>query len=119
MAIRAGDPMIKFTYAEQCFIIAEAIEEGWVTGTAVDYYENGVKAMLNYYRTLPSAATGTHGMAITESYIDNYFTGAASYATAGSKTDRLQQIWMCKKMAHRFLPGQRTKLSPVSTYRLS
>ena len=26
--------MIKFTYAEQCFIIAEAIEEGWVTGNA-------------------------------------------------------------------------------------
>lgn len=91
---KAGDPMLKFTYAEQCFIIAEAIEEGWVTGNAKDYYENGVKAMLNYYRTLPSAATGNHGMAITPDYINNYFNGAAAYATAGTKNDRLRQIWM-------------------------
>jgi hypothetical protein len=94
VAIRAGDPMIKFTYAEQCFIIAESIEEGWVAGNAKDYYENGVKAMLLYYMNLPSAAAGTHGMAITQTYIDNYFTGAAVYATAGTKEDRLHQIWM-------------------------
>lgn len=94
VAVKAGDPMIKFTYAEQCFIIAEAIEEGWVTGNAQTYYENGVKAMLSYYMTLPSASAGTHGMAITQTYIDGYFAGAAAYATAGTKTDRLHQIWM-------------------------
>lgn len=94
VAVKAGDPMIKFSYAEQCFIIAEAIEEGWVTGNAQTYYENGVKAMLRYYMSLPSASTGTHGMAINQAYIDNYFTGAAAYATAGTKTDREQQIWM-------------------------
>ena len=94
VAVQAGDPMLKFTYSEQCFIIAEAIEEGWVTGNAQDYYENGVKAMLQYYMNLPSAATGTHGMAITQSYIDNYFTGAAAYATSGTETDRLHQIWL-------------------------
>lgn len=90
--LRAGDPMIKFTYAEQCFIIAEAIEEGWVTGSAKTYYENGVKAMLSYYMTLPSAATGVHNMKIDQTYIDNYFTGAAAYAA--TKTDRLHQIWI-------------------------
>jgi hypothetical protein len=97
-ALKAGDPMIKFTYAEQCFIIAEAIEEGWVTGSAQTYYENGVKAMLSYFMNLPSAATGIHGMAITQSYINGYFTGAAAYKTGGTKADRLQQIltqrWM-------------------------
>ena len=86
--------MIKYAYAEQCFIIAEAIEEGWVSGNAKDYYENGVKAMLTYFMNLPSAATGNHGMPITQAYIDGYFTGAAAYATNGSKTDRLHQIWM-------------------------
>lgn len=88
---RAGDPMIKFAYAEQCFIIAEAIEEGWVTGNSKDYYENGVKAQLAYYMTLPSAQTGVHNMKIDQAYIDGYFTGAAAYAT--TKTDRLHQIW--------------------------
>ncbi len=91
---KAGDPMLKFTYAEQCFIIAEAIEEGWVTGgstAAKVYYENGVKAMLNLFKSLPSV--GTHGMAIDQAYIDNYFTGNAAYAMAGTKTDREHQIW--------------------------
>ncbi len=88
-----GDPMLFFTYSEQCFIIAEAIEEGWVTGTAQTYYENGVKAMLSYYMALPNTATYVQGMAINQAYIDAYFTGAAAYATAGTKQDRLRQIW--------------------------
>lgn len=94
-ASRIGDPYLFFSYAEQCFIIAEAIEEGWVTGSAQTYYENGVKAMLDYYRTLATVIqTNLHGMAIDATYINNYFTGEAAYKTAGSKTDRLQQIWM-------------------------
>lgn len=94
---RAGDPMLKFTYSEQCFIIAEAIEEGWVTGNAKNYYENGVKAILKYYKDLPvvtAIPANLHGMVITQSYIDGYFTGEAAYKTSGTKTERLQQIWM-------------------------
>ncbi|MBL0356641.1 MAG: SusD/RagB family nutrient-binding outer membrane lipoprotein [Chitinophagaceae bacterium] len=92
---RAGDPMLILTYGEQCFIIAEAMEEGWVTGSAQTYYESGVKAMLDYYRTLPSAITANlHGMAIDQAYINNYFTGEAAYKISGTKTERLQQIWM-------------------------
>lgn len=89
-----NDPMLIFTYSEQCFIIAEAIEEGWVTGNAQTYYENGVKAQLAYYMNLPHTADYVHGMAIDQSYIDGYFTGEAAYKTGGSKTDRLQQIWI-------------------------
>lgn len=90
--MRDGDPMLLFTYAEQCFIIAEAIEEGWVTGVSQTYYENGVKAMLTYYKGLPSSQTPyLHGMAITQPYIDTYFSGAAAFAA--TKNERLQQIW--------------------------
>lgn len=93
VALRAGDPMLHFTYAEQCFIIAEGIEEGWVSGSAQTYYENGVKAILKYYMTAPSApATYLHGMPITQSYIDGYFTGEAAYKSGGTKADRLKQI---------------------------
>ena len=89
-----NDPMLIFTYSEQCFIIAEAIEEGWVSGNAQTYYQNGVKAQLEYYKNLPNTADFVHGMAIDQEYIDNYFTGNAAYATNGSKTDRLHQIWI-------------------------
>ncbi len=95
---RIGDPYLHFTYSEQCFIIAEAAEEGWIPGgvaTAKTYYENGVKASLDYYRTLSTVIQANlHGMAITQSYIDNYFTGEAAYKTTGTKEERLKQIWM-------------------------
>jgi hypothetical protein len=87
-----GDPMLYFTYSEQCFIIAEAIEEGWLGGNAQEYYENGVKAMLEYHMNLPHTDGFVHGMAIDQAYIDGYFTGDAAYATAGTKADRLEQI---------------------------
>ncbi|MCB0631000.1 MAG: SusD/RagB family nutrient-binding outer membrane lipoprotein [Lewinella sp.] len=90
---RDGDPMLLFTYSEQCFIIAEAIEQGWVSGDAQAYYENGVKAMLEYYMNLSHTMDHVHGMAIDQAYIDSYFTGAAAYATEGTKDDRLHQIW--------------------------
>ena len=89
-----NDPMLIFTYSEQCFIIAEAIEEGWLSGDAQTYYKNGVKAQLTYYMNLPHTAEHVHGMAIDQTYIDNYFTGEAAYKTGGSKQERLQQIWI-------------------------
>lgn len=97
---KIGDPHLMFTYAEQCFIIAEAIEEGWVSGNSKEYYENGVKAMLQHYMEEPSCATGYHGMPITQDYIDNYFNGAAAYAD--TKEERLKQIWMQRWIAYFF-----------------
>jgi len=88
-----NDPMLIITYSEQCFIIAEAIEEGWVSGNARQYYEDGVKAQLAYYKDLPHTAGNVHGMEIDQAYIDNYFTGKAAYKTGGTKQERLQQIW--------------------------
>jgi hypothetical protein len=36
-------------YPEMCFNIAEAINQGWVTGNAQDWYERGVKASMAFY----------------------------------------------------------------------
>ncbi|MDP3915858.1 MAG: SusD/RagB family nutrient-binding outer membrane lipoprotein [Bacteroidota bacterium] len=117
---RIGDPWLKITYSEQCFIIAEAIEEGWLTGDAKAYYENGVKAQLAYYMSLPyHLSTGkqgevqppftgqagvAHGMPIDQAYIDGYFTGAAAYAA--TKADRLKQIWLQRWLIEYFQAGQ-------------
>lgn len=91
---RDGDPMLIFTYSEQCFILAEAAEEGWISGNGKTYYENGVKAQLEYYKNLPHTSEYVHGMAIDQAYINNYFTDFAAYATGGTKNDRLHQIWI-------------------------
>jgi hypothetical protein len=116
---RIGDPWPKVTYSEQCFIIAEAIEEGWLTGTAQTYYENGVKAQLAYYKSLPyylttgapgfAPVTGqagvAHGMPIDQAYIDGYFTGEAAYKTTGTKLDREKQIWLQRWLIEFFQAG--------------
>jgi hypothetical protein len=116
---RTGDPWLKTTYSEQCFIIAEAIEEGWLTGDAKTYYENGVKAQLAYYMNLPyylttgqsgyAPVTGqagvAHGMPIDQAYIDGYFTGEAAYKTTGTKLEREQQIWMQRWLIEFFQAG--------------
>ncbi|WP_428741696.1 SusD/RagB family nutrient-binding outer membrane lipoprotein [Tenacibaculum sp.] len=102
---RDNDPLLYFTYAEQCFIIAEAIEEGWLTGNAQQYYENGVKAQLSYYMNLPHTAGLVHGMEITQTYIDNYFTGEAAYKTSGTKQDRLKQILTQRWLIDFFQPN--------------
>lgn len=46
-----GYQAILMSYAEVQFILAEARERGFITvGTAEDYYKNGVKASVDYYR---------------------------------------------------------------------
>jgi hypothetical protein len=36
-------------YAEMCFNIAEAMNRGWITGSAEDWYKKGVQASIGFY----------------------------------------------------------------------
>lgn len=85
---KASEPLVLVGYAEQCLLIAEAIERGWVSGTSQTYYENGVKAALAFVMGLDAS---TVGKAVTQAYIDGYFSGEAAYKS--SSADRLRQIW--------------------------
>ncbi|MEI6583475.1 MAG: SusD/RagB family nutrient-binding outer membrane lipoprotein [Chitinophagia bacterium] len=44
-------------YPEMCLNIAEAINRGWVTGTANTWYQNGIKAMFAFYGVNDGANT--------------------------------------------------------------
>ncbi|TAM94114.1 MAG: SusD/RagB family nutrient-binding outer membrane lipoprotein [Chitinophagaceae bacterium] len=91
LAVQAGDPRIMVSYGEQQLILAEARILGWITtGTAQDYYQTGVTAILQRYLSVD--ASYVHGMPITQSYINNYFTGDAAFAP--DPTDELHQIWI-------------------------
>lgn len=48
---RINEPLIQVGYAEQEFLIAEAISRNWITGagTAAEHYENGIRASMNFY----------------------------------------------------------------------
>jgi hypothetical protein len=86
----ACEPRILLGYGEQSLIIAEAILRGWVSGDAQAYYENGVKAALAFVGT--TDPDYCHGMPVTDTYIQNYFTGEAAFKTTSD--DQLEQIWL-------------------------
>ena len=44
-----AEPAILIGYIEQCFNIAEAINRGWATGNAEDFYKKGISASVKFY----------------------------------------------------------------------
>ncbi len=88
-----SDPRTIMSYAEQQLILSEARILNWIsTSTAKDYYESGVKAALT--DIMATNSSYAHGMAITQSYINSYFTGEAAFKA--STDDQLKQIWLQK-----------------------
>ncbi len=53
-----AEPSIQIGYPEMCFNIAEAINRGWIAGTAETWYVNGIKASMRFYG-LPDAGGPT------------------------------------------------------------
>ena len=78
-----GENTFVVGYPELCFNIAEAINRGWVSGNAQDWYERGVKASLSFY-----------GIADATSYLAQ---NTVKYA--GNNADGLTQILNQKYIA--------------------
>ena len=50
LVLQATAPGIFMTYAEVQFLLAEAVERGFVSsGSAAEYYNNGIRASMNYW----------------------------------------------------------------------
>ena len=41
---------IMMSYAELCFILAEAADKGWIANVVADEYKNGIQASMDYYQ---------------------------------------------------------------------
>lgn len=99
-----GVPVIRLGYADMNFVLAEAVERGWINGSAKEYYEKGIRASFDFVKsTVPDEEIYTQGMAITDEYIYEYLNGPdVSYKSNGSINDRLKQIWMQAYLASFF-----------------
>ena len=88
---RACEPIKKLSYAEIQFILAEAALKGWSTpSTAEIHYNNAVKASLEF----TSQYTKTeyrHNVDINGTYINDYITTYANYATAANKLELIME----------------------------
>ncbi|MFZ5942404.1 MAG: SusD/RagB family nutrient-binding outer membrane lipoprotein [Bacteroidota bacterium] len=92
-ALEQGEPTFLLSYAEQCFMIAEGIVRGWVTGDAKSYYDDGVTAALQFVADFtPDDSLYHHDMKIDATVISNYLAGS-DVAFNGSDEEKLQKIW--------------------------
>ena len=82
-----GEPCIQIGYSEVCFNMAEAINRGWVTGNAEDYYTKGIKASWTF-----------HGVTDVETKWTSYYAQASVKLSATAAT-ALTQILTQKYLA--------------------
>lgn len=99
------------SYSELCFNIAEAINRGWVSGNAEDFYTKGIAASLSFYGIKEGINTFFYlkaGGKVTEgadyisytvsfNFTDYYAQTGVKYA--GNNVDGLQQILKQKYLA--------------------
>lgn len=67
-----SEPYIRLGYPEQQFNIAEAAQLGWISQDASQYYNEGIQASMDFYRTY---AKSHEGVNISDDYIDQYING--------------------------------------------
>ena len=65
-----GEPCIQVGYSELCFNIAEAINRGWVSGNAEDYYTKGIQASWTF-----------HGASVDANWSSYYAQGSVKYSS--------------------------------------
>jgi len=102
-----GEPTLIISYPELCLNIAEAINRGWVTGSADTWYQNGVKASFEFYGLKDGdntitlrRADGTGNLTYTVSFIYADYFNQPSVKYAGDDATGLTQILTQKYLAY-------------------
>ncbi|WP_308595780.1 SusD/RagB family nutrient-binding outer membrane lipoprotein [uncultured Parabacteroides sp.] len=98
--IPSGEPYTRVGYAEQCFILAEAMLRGWISGNAIEYYNAGIKASMRFIaENTPDDELYHHGKKITEDYIDTYLN-SESVMLKGGIEHQIKQIIIQKYLTY-------------------
>jgi hypothetical protein len=81
-----GEPCIQIGFPELCFNVAEAINRGWITGNAEDYYIKGIKASWTF-----------HGADVDANWTSYYAQTSVKFNS--NKAEALKQILTQKYLA--------------------
>ncbi|MEE4176685.1 MAG: SusD/RagB family nutrient-binding outer membrane lipoprotein [Bacteroides sp.] len=80
--IQDNNPLFMMTYAEACFLKAEAAQKGFIVGSAEQFYEDGIRASMNL-------------LGITEeSVIQDYLEGPAAFNSSSALEQIYAQRWI-------------------------
>lgn len=96
----AGESCIQIGYPEMCFNIAEAINRGWITGDAEDWYKKGIMASMSFFGIQNGSMTVEYSgySATTTINLDTYYNQPA-VKYAGNNATGLSQILKQKYLA--------------------
>lgn len=105
-ATYTAEPTLILSYPEICFCMAEAINRGWITGDADTWYQNGVKAMWDFYGikdgdnkiVLQKESGGSITYTVPFSFTDYFNQPLVKYK--GNNSDGLAQILTQKYLAY-------------------
>ncbi|HTF20347.1 MAG TPA: SusD/RagB family nutrient-binding outer membrane lipoprotein [Chryseolinea sp.] len=94
LASKTAVQTLIMTYAELQLILAEAAENGYITGNASDYYQAGIHAACDYYASrIPDNYTFPKPTDVIPG--DSYFAQDA-VAYSGTHDEKLKKIWTQK-----------------------
>lgn len=81
--------MVLMGYAEQQFILAEAVVRGWISGDAVAYYNAGVRAAFNFYAKYAKNMGQYFGAERVDAYLQLPFVNLANATTTEQRIERI------------------------------
>lgn len=97
--IPAGEPTQQLSYAQLCFIIAEAATRGWVSEPVAEWYAKGVEASMHFiYDNTPNTQQFHHNMPLEEAYVRSY-VDRLSNALPSAPEARIEEIITQKYLA--------------------
>ncbi len=86
--LATGEPFIKIGYADQCFILAEAAQLGWISGGADSWYKKGIEASMRFLADC-TPAEYTHGHAIDDAAIAAFLAEPSIQLTSANAIEMI------------------------------
>jgi hypothetical protein len=87
------EPLVLVSYAEQQFIIAEAIVRGWISGDANTAYENGIRSGFKFYENYAKGIGGFVSEDKVAAYLDQ---PSIKLSAVNTQEEKLERIMMQK-----------------------
>lgn len=88
----SGEPLMRVSYSEQNFILAEAATRGWISADASGYYKKGIKASMDFITTYtPDEEIYHHGHPLTED-VKNAFLETPQIQLGSNKEENIEKI---------------------------
>lgn len=83
------EPLVLISYAEQQFIIAEAMVRGWINGNADAAYESGIRSAFKFYENYAKGIGGFVGEDKAASYLEQPVIKLSAVSSPEAKLERI------------------------------